>query len=1209
MRRLLHVFALGALVGSLAARGAPATTDYSAVDKLFSARCLDCHSAQDPDAKLVLESFDTLMKGGENGVVVVPGKSGESRLVEAIEGSLIHNGKQIIMPPGRKRTKLKKEEIALIREWIDQGARPSANPAPVLGELAVPKIPVKGTPRNPINSLAHAPGTELVALGRYRSVELRSEKTGALEYALSGNHGSVNALAFSADGHRLFAGSGENGRYGEVLEWNLADRKLLQTFRGHKDAIYALAISPDSKILATGSYDQKIKLWDTASGRELGTLNGHNGCIYGLAFRPDGKILASASGDHTVKLWDVASRQRRDTLSQPLKEVFAVAFTPDGSKLLAGGADNRIRLWEISPTAAETSNVLLDSKFAAEGAILRLAISPDGKWLLSSADDGTVRLWDAVKMKEIRLLERQPDWAAGLDFARDGQAIAVGRLDGSLGFYDFEGKPLKLAMAKTRTRKNAPKPATEKPEVNRFEPRGLERGKEALVQVTGQNLATLVAVKSSNPKLIVSLETNASWTGTEAWLRVKTSSDLAAGGYDLTLANEKGESAPAKIFVDQFHNESEPTNTRPGTIRTVTWPLSYWGTLNPGGDVDELRFQARARQTVVFDLAAKSIGSKADTTLALLTDDGQILATQGSFDAGDPLLAYTFATNGFYHLRIVEKTAAGSPDHFYRITIGLLPEVIGVFPPAVQTNRATEIRLIGYNLEGRDRVTIHPLQPGETPVPLDPVKYRMRRAFNVDALPEAVLQESEPNDSASTANPIGVPSVVCGTIGSPHDADLYRFPAKAGQSLILETMAARRGSPVDTKIEVLDAAGAPIERLQLRAVRDSAINFRAIDSDSPEIRIDNWQEMELNQYLYLQGEVCRFFRMPQGPDSGFQFYTSAGRRRDYFDTSAAEHALDEPCYIVEPHLPGEVLPANGLPVFPLYYVNDDDGDRELGTDSRLHFTAPSTGSYIVRVTDNRGRGGARFSYRLTVREARPDFKVALNGNAPAIAPGAGRSFSVTATRVDGFEGAIRVDFSGIPKKFRISTPLEIQAGHSEAEGVIICDTNAVAPKPEEVAAIQIRATAMIDGHEVVKPVNGFDKITLGAPPKLLVACEPYQAAATNFIRRSVEEPPLEITIAPGQILPVWIKIDRRGHDDLVTFTAQNLPHGVIIDNIGLNGVLIPKEESRRQVFFNAAKWVPDTDRLFFIKAAQADEPSSLPVLLHVRSAGLTQAMK
>ena len=61
----------------------------------------------------------------------------------------------------------------------------------------------------------------------------------------------------------------------------------------------------------------------------------------------------------------------------------------------------------------------------------------------------------------------------------------------------------------------------------------------------------------------------------------------------------------------------------------------------------------------------------------------------------------------------------------------------------------------------------------------------------------------------------------------------------------------------------------------------------------------------------------------------------------------------------QPHPPGTKLIPNGLPVFTLFYENDDDGERELGTDSRLLFTAPADGTYLVRVTDSRGIGGAR----------------------------------------------------------------------------------------------------------------------------------------------------------------------------------------------------------------------------------------------------------
>ena len=121
-------------------------------------------------------------------------------------------------------------------------------------------------------------------------------------------------------------------------------------------------------------------------------MSGHNGCVRDLAFRPDGRILASASADRTVKLWDVATGERRETLSQPIKEVYCVAFSTDGKRLFAGGADNRIRIWEINENAAENTNPLLVSKFAHEGAILKLVFSSDGRLLLSSGEDRTVKI-------------------------------------------------------------------------------------------------------------------------------------------------------------------------------------------------------------------------------------------------------------------------------------------------------------------------------------------------------------------------------------------------------------------------------------------------------------------------------------------------------------------------------------------------------------------------------------------------------------------------------------------------------------------------------------------------------------------------------------------------------------------------------------------------------------------------------------------------
>jgi WD40 repeat protein len=403
------------------------------VDAIFTAHCLDCHGSKDPEGDLVLESFDSLMKGGEIGAAIVPGKSSESLLVQMIEGRFEKDGKKKIMPPG-KRTKLTAEEIATIKAWIDAGAHaPALFAAPK--ELIVPNVSPKGSPHNPINSLAWSANAKLLALARYGEVELRSPVDLGLRHAFTGHRGNVNAVAFSEDGVQLFAAGGQPGLSGEVRQWNVAEGKLVRVLEGHKDAIYSVALSPDGKILATGSYDQKIKLWDVETGKELETLSGHNGCIYHLAFRPDGRILASASADRTVKLWEVASGERRETFSQSLKELYTVAFSPDGKRLLAGGADNRVRVYQISETAAETTNPMLDAKFAHEGTILNLTFSDNGKLLLSSADDRTVKLWDAQEMKEQMLLEKQPDWPSAVAFIGE-EKVVVGRLDGSMAVYD-----------------------------------------------------------------------------------------------------------------------------------------------------------------------------------------------------------------------------------------------------------------------------------------------------------------------------------------------------------------------------------------------------------------------------------------------------------------------------------------------------------------------------------------------------------------------------------------------------------------------------------------------------------------------------------------------------------------------------------------------------------------------------------------------------
>src|SRR6185369_16906829 len=68
------------------------------------------------------------------------------------------------------------------------------------------------------------------------------------------------------------------------------------TFKGHTELVYTVAFSPDGKFLATGSFDNTVKLWDAATGKELKTFGGaagHQKMVLSVAFSNDGTMIAS----------------------------------------------------------------------------------------------------------------------------------------------------------------------------------------------------------------------------------------------------------------------------------------------------------------------------------------------------------------------------------------------------------------------------------------------------------------------------------------------------------------------------------------------------------------------------------------------------------------------------------------------------------------------------------------------------------------------------------------------------------------------------------------------------------------------------------------------------------------------------------------------------------------------------------------------------
>jgi WD40 repeat protein len=207
--------------------------------------------------------------------------------------------------------------------------------------------------------------------------------TGELEQTIAGHLGPVYAIAISPDGLVLASGSEDN----TIKIWAIETGDLLHTLTHHRGPVRAVAISPDGQTLISGAGDATIKIWDLETGALQYTLMDHNRLVRGLAISPDGKTLASASWDRTLKIWDLETGELQNTLIGHTDLVVSVAISPDGSTLVSGSDDDTIKIWDLATgeKLATLTNHLSD--------VFSLAFSLDGKTLVSGSWDQTIQVW------------------------------------------------------------------------------------------------------------------------------------------------------------------------------------------------------------------------------------------------------------------------------------------------------------------------------------------------------------------------------------------------------------------------------------------------------------------------------------------------------------------------------------------------------------------------------------------------------------------------------------------------------------------------------------------------------------------------------------------------------------------------------------------------------------------------------------------------
>ncbi len=249
---------------------------------------------------------------------------------------------------------------------------------------------------------------------------------GTLLRTYHGHSERVQALAWSPDSSRIASGSSDE----TVQIWDVTTGTQVGIYRGHAGSVSTIAWSPDGTRIASGSDDGTVQVWDATTGMQVGTYGSHSHAVCTVVWSPDGVLVASGSFDKTVRVWDASTGERVLTYRGHSDCVEAVAWSPSGTQVASGSDDGTVQVWDAS-----TGRHVLTYGGHAK-AVYTLAWSPDGTQVASGSDDGTVQIWDTSVGEQVLIYRRHLGYVSAAVWSPNGSCIASGSFDKTVQVWD-----------------------------------------------------------------------------------------------------------------------------------------------------------------------------------------------------------------------------------------------------------------------------------------------------------------------------------------------------------------------------------------------------------------------------------------------------------------------------------------------------------------------------------------------------------------------------------------------------------------------------------------------------------------------------------------------------------------------------------------------------------------------------------------------------